>query len=113
MEEESPKEPTREEKAPIDTICTGETVQKENVKHEKLSVMFDSKNELDTDPLSNDKLPGDSHTKVDALVEKKKWSKSPFLMKKSIRKCQIKMQNLVNPLYLETSPDLVLRWRAY
>ena len=37
MEEESPKEPTREEKAPIDTICTGETVLKENVKHEKLS----------------------------------------------------------------------------
>ena len=72
MEEESPKEPTREEKAPIDTICTGETVQKENAKHEKLSVVFDSKNELDTDPLSNDKLPGDSHTKVDALVENKK-----------------------------------------
>ena len=72
MEEESPKEPTREEEAPIDAICTEETVQKENVKHEKLSVMFDSKNELDTDPLSNDKLPGDSHTKVDTLVENKK-----------------------------------------
>ena len=71
MEEESPKEPNREEKALIDTICIQETVQKENVKHEKLSVMFDSKNELDADPLSIDKLPGDSHTKVDTLVENK------------------------------------------
>ena len=71
MEEESPKEPNREEKAPIDTICIQETVQKENVKHEKLSVMFDSKNELDADPLSIDKLPGDSYTKVDTLVENK------------------------------------------
>ena len=65
MEEESPKDTTREEKAPVDTICTEETVQKENIKHEKLSVMFDFKYELDRQFLSNDNLP------VDTLVENK------------------------------------------
>ena len=113
MEEESPKEPTREEEAPIDAICTEETVQKENVKHEKLSVMFDSKNELDTDPLSNDKLPGDSHTKVDTLVENKKVEQKSISDEEEHQEMPNKDAESSETPILETSPNLVLRWRAY
>ena len=84
MEEESPKETTREEKAPVDTICTEETVQKENIKHEKLSVMFDFKNELDPEPLSNDNLP------VHALVENKKMEQKSISDKEEHQEMPIK-----------------------
>ena len=113
MEEESPKELTWEEEAPIDAICTEETVQKENVKHEKLSVMFDSKNELDTDPLSNDKLPGDSHTKVDTLVENKKVEQKSISDEEEHQEMPNKDAESSETPILETSPNLVLRWRAY
>ena len=51
VEEESSKETTFEEESPVDTISTEETVQRENVIHKKSPVMFDSKNELDTEVL--------------------------------------------------------------
>ena len=72
VEEESSKETTLEEESPVDTISTEETVERKNIIHEKSPVIFDSKNELDTEPLSKNNSPEESHTKVDKLVEKEK-----------------------------------------
>ena len=72
VEEESSKEITLKEEVPVDTISTDETVHRENIKREKSPVLFDFKNESDTDPLSNNNSLEESHAKVDTLAEKEK-----------------------------------------
>lgn len=75
--------------------------------------MFDSKNELDADPLSIDKLPGDSYTKVDTLVENKNVEQKFISDEEEHQEMPIKDVESSETPISGNVPGLVLRWRAY